>query len=107
MNLIRHHPYGGGYESPAARRGGSPSGPGPDRFHRFTHDRGGAPGRGRGFGRARGGGSGYGNSNANFGGYDQGLPQGTDGAYSFDNAPAQAAHFQNGNYSGGTPTSTQ
>jgi hypothetical protein len=88
--MNRHHPYGGGYESPSApRRGGPPTGPGPDR-HRFSQDRGGGPGRGRGFGRGRGG-AGYGNydANANYSSYDQGIPQGDQSSYSYDNGPAQ------------------
>jgi hypothetical protein len=100
--MNRHHPYGGGYESPSIRRGGSPSGPGPDRSHRFP-DRGGGPTRGRGFGRGRGG---YGNFDGSMshGAYDQGPPQGDNGAYSnyeATGATPQDPFYQNSGYGGG------
>lgn len=102
--MNRHHPYGGPYDSPAIRRGGSPSGPGPDRAHsRFSQDiRGGGPPRGRGgFGRGRGGYGGY-DGAAGHGAYDQGPPQGDVPPYNnYDNSP-QDSFYQNG-YSGGPP----
>ncbi len=33
--MSRHHPYGPPYDNFGPRRGGPPSGPGPDRYHRF------------------------------------------------------------------------
>lgn len=100
--MNRHHPYG---DSPMARRGGSPPGPGPERTHRFSDYRGGPPTRGRGYGRGRGGsgggaggGGGYGYyDNINYGAYDQGPPQG-DMGYS-RNAP-QDPYYQS-NYDAG------
>lgn len=106
--MNRHHPYSGGYETPPVRRGGSPSGPGPDRtHHRFSQDRGGGPSRGRGFGRGRGGGS-YGSSfdqSISHGGYDQAPSQADMGAYSnYDTAPpSQDPFYQNNGY-GGPPS---
>ncbi|KAH8110594.1 hypothetical protein DFH11DRAFT_1619149 [Phellopilus nigrolimitatus] len=76
--MNRHHPYVGMYEG--ARRGSSPSGPGPDRSHgRFFERGGGHPPRGRA--RGRGGhntGNHYGGSGPG-GGYGQ-------GAANFDSA---------------------
>ncbi|TFK41933.1 hypothetical protein BDQ12DRAFT_696506 [Crucibulum laeve] len=104
--MNRHHPYGGSFENIAApRRGGSPSGPGPDRTHRFQ-ERGGAPFRGRGgFGRGRGG---YGSfeGSMSHSGYDQGPPQGDMGPYSdYDQGAAQNPYYQNQNtnYPSGPP----
>lgn len=107
--MNRHHPYGagGGFESPAIRRGGSPSGPGPDRSHRYQ-DRGGAPTRGRGFGRGRGGyGSFDGSMNPNA--YDQGHPQGDMGAYNTyeAQAPPPNPYYQQSNNYGGAPPAAQ
>lgn len=80
--MNRHHPYGGSFESPSTRRGGSPSGPGPDRSHHRFQDRGGAPSRGRGFGRGRGGYNNYDNTTmSQHDPYDQGQSQGDMGAY--------------------------
>ncbi|EKM83987.1 hypothetical protein AGABI1DRAFT_96937 [Agaricus bisporus var. burnettii JB137-S8] len=71
--MNRHHPYGGSFEG--HRRGGSPSGPGPDRPHRFQErSSGGHRGRG-GFGRGRGGGR---NTGADYGSYDGGIQGGYD-----------------------------
>ncbi|KAJ7755061.1 hypothetical protein DFH07DRAFT_903996 [Mycena maculata] len=100
--MNRHHPYGGGsFESPM-RRGGPPSGPGPDRPQRFS-----AHNRGRGFGRGRGGGYG---GNASFdgsmsnGAYDQGPPADPSMTpYSNYEAPQQDPYFQNNNYGAGGP----
>lgn len=96
--MNRHHPYGGGgFEGPAVRRGGSPSGPGPDRSHRYQ-ERGGPPTRGRGgFGRGRGG---YGSFDGNMNQhdpYDQGHSQGDMGAYNNyeAQAPPQNTFYQN------------
>lgn len=89
--MNRHHPYGGSFESPGARRGGSPSGPGPDRSHRYQ-DRGGPPTRGRGFGRGRGG---YGSFDGNMSHndpYDQGNAQGDMGIYNNHEAQAGPQH---------------
>ncbi|CCM06265.1 uncharacterized protein FIBRA_08515 [Fibroporia radiculosa] len=108
--MNRHHPYGGPYTSPP-RRGGPPGGFGPDRSHRFS-DRGGPP-RGRGHGRGgRGaggnagagagapqGGSTYGGYEGNFGGFDQGPPQGDMGGYNnYESAPGQDPFYQNGSF---------
>jgi transcription initiation factor TFIID subunit 15 len=66
--MNRHHPYGSSFEG--HRRGGSPSGPGPDRQHRFQERSGGGY-RGRGgYGRGRGGGRS--NPGADYGPYDGG-----------------------------------
>ncbi|GLB35752.1 putative RNA recognition motif containing protein [Lyophyllum shimeji] len=94
--MNRHHPYGGSFEHPNPRRGGSPSGPGPDRSHRYT-DRGGPHTRGRGFGRGRGG---YGSFDGNMSQqdpYDQGRSQGDMGPYSTyeAQASAQSSYYQN------------
>jgi hypothetical protein len=111
--MNRHHPYGGGYDGPSPRRGGSPIGPGPDRSHRFAHERGGGANRGRGFGRGRGGGGGggggggYGNFDTNYTGYDQGIPQGDNGAFNYDNNLSQDSYYQNGNYPSGAPAHGQ
>ncbi|RDB29440.1 hypothetical protein Hypma_015966 [Hypsizygus marmoreus] len=101
--MNRHHPYGGSFESPVARRGGSPSGPGPDRSHRYQ-DRGGPPGRGRGFGRGRGGYSSFDGSMSHNDPYDQGHSQGDVGPYNNYEAqvPTQGSYYQN-NY--GAPPS--
>ncbi|KAF5384968.1 hypothetical protein D9615_001162 [Tricholomella constricta] len=95
--MNRHHPYGGGFESATARRGGSPSGPGPDRSHRYP-ERGGPPTRGRGFGRGRGGS--YGSFDGNMSQhdpYDQGHSQGDMPPYSNyeGQAPTQNSYYQN------------
>lgn len=96
--MNRHHPYGGSFESPM-RRGGSPSGPGPDRPQRFS-----APNRGRGFGRGRGGyGQGSFDGSMNSGAYDQG-PPGDMAPYNNYEAPAaQDPYYQNNNYGAGPP----
>ncbi|KAF7347475.1 Mei2 protein [Mycena venus] len=95
--MNRHHPYGGG--SFEMRRGGPPTGPGPDRPQRFS----GHNNRGRGFGRGRGGGYG-GNSfdgNMSNGAYDQGPPADPSMApYNNYEAPPQDPYFQN-NYGAG------
>ncbi|KAJ7508675.1 hypothetical protein B0H11DRAFT_2153090 [Mycena galericulata] len=91
--MNRHHPYGGG--SFEMRRGGPPTGPGPDRPQRFS-----AQNRGRGFGRGRGGYA----ANASFdgnmsnGAYDQGPPVDPSMApYSNYEAPVQDSYYQNQN----------
>ncbi|KAJ7109782.1 hypothetical protein C8R44DRAFT_262750 [Mycena epipterygia] len=100
--MNRHHPYGGG-GSFEMRRGGPPSGPGPDRPQRFS-----APNRGRGFGRGRGGG-GYGgnpsfDANMSNGAYDQGPPTDPSMApYSNYEAPPQDPYYQNNNYGAAPP----
>lgn len=102
--MNRHHPYGGAYESPVARRGGaSPLGPGPDRTHRFTQERGGAPTRGRGFGRGRGGYGNFDGGSMSSGAYDQGPPQGDMGVYSNYDTPAPSQDFYQSNYNSGPP----
>jgi transcription initiation factor TFIID subunit 15 len=96
--MNRHHPYGGSFESPVTRRGGSPSGPGPDRSHHRFQDRGGAPSRGRGFGRGRGYGGNY-DLNMSHDPYDQGQSQGDVGAYNSYEAQAGAQNsFYQSNY---------
>lgn len=103
--MNRHHPYGGPYDSPG-RRGGSPSGPGPDRsYPRFSQDmRGGGPPRGRGGfgGRGRGGYGGY-DGGIGHGAYDQGPPQGEMPPYNNYNSGPQEPFYQNGGYGGGPP----
>jgi hypothetical protein len=102
--MNRHHPYGGPYDSPATRRGGSPSGPGPDRSHtRFSQDSRGGPPRGRGgFGRGRGGYAGY-DGGLGHSAYDQAPPQSDTTAYNnYDSGP-QDPFYQNGGYGGGPP----
>lgn len=101
--MNRHHPYGGPYDSPA-RRGGSPSGPGPDRSHqRFSQDNRGGPPRGRGGGLGRGRGYGGYDAAPGHGAYDQGPPQGDVTPYnSYDNGP-QDPFYQNTGYSGPPP----
>ena len=92
--MNRHHPYGGSFEGQPSRRGGSPSGPGPDRSHRY-HDRGGGPPRGRGgFGRGRGGGYSSFDGNMSHDPYDQG--QGDMGGYdAYEGQPQQNSYYQN------------
>ncbi|KAH6916618.1 hypothetical protein BKA70DRAFT_1250059 [Coprinopsis sp. MPI-PUGE-AT-0042] len=75
--MNRHHPYGApSFEAGPPRRGGSPSGPGPDRSYRH-HERGGFRGGGGRGGGGGGGGPGYppyDNGNMSHG-YDQGSQQ--------------------------------
>lgn len=105
--MNRHHPYG--YDNPA-RRGGSPSGPGPDRYTRF--DRGGGPSRGRGGGRGRGG---YPNhdKNMNYGNYDSGPPQGDMSGYNnyedgyYNGPPYPMGGYNQGKYEGTLETGLQ
>lgn len=103
--MNRHHPYAAGpYDSPPVRRGGSPSGPGPDRAHtRFPQDRGGPP-RGRGgFARGRGGYGGY-DGGAGHGAYDQGPPPGDmPPPYTNYNDAPQDPFYQNDGYGGAPP----
>ncbi|KAJ7687420.1 hypothetical protein B0H17DRAFT_1070163 [Mycena rosella] len=97
--MNRHHPYGGGSFEAPMRRGGPPSGPGPDRPQRFA-----AQNRGRGFGRGRGayGGNASFDGNMSNGAYDQGPP--TDMApYSNYEAPPQDPYYQNNNYGAPPP----
>ncbi|KAG6901867.1 hypothetical protein C0995_007093 [Termitomyces sp. Mi166 len=102
--MNRHHPYGGGYDSQSARRGGSPSGPGPDRSHRYS-DRGGPGMRGRGFGRGRGG---YGSYDGNMSQHDPySSSQGDMGSYSNYDAPAAPQNYSYQNPYGGPYASPQ
>ncbi|KXN88923.1 Protein MEI2-like 2 [Leucoagaricus sp. SymC.cos] len=95
--MNRHHPYGGNFDG--HRRGGSPSGPGPDRAHRFQ-ERGGGGYRGRGgYGRGRAGGRGGGGE---YGVYEGGIPGGYDQGSDVDayneydsQAPPQNSFYQN------------
>ena len=93
-----HHPYGPPHDNFGPRRGGPPSGPGPDRYHRFD----GTP-RGRGFGRGRGRGS-FGGANHNFAGgpplYDQAPSQGSTGGYNnyTNSGPNQDSFYQNSGF---------
>lgn len=102
--MNRHHPYGGPYDGTPRRGGGSPSGPGPDRNHRFQDMRGGGPLRGRGgYGRGRGGYVGSFDGGLGHGAYDQGPPQGDIPPYNnYDNGP-QDTFYQNGGYGEGLP----
>ncbi|KAJ6623085.1 hypothetical protein B0H10DRAFT_2011098 [Mycena sp. CBHHK59/15] len=96
--MNRHHPYAGGSFDSQMRRGGSPSGLGPDRPQRFS-----APNRGRGFNRGRGGYGGHGNfdGSMNNGAYDQG-PQNDMAPYNnYEPPPVQDQYYQNNNYGGG------
>jgi transcription initiation factor TFIID subunit 15 len=97
--MNRHHPYG----DSGPRRAG-PSGPGPDRYHRFP-ERGGSTPR-RGGGRGRGGpyGSpGY-NSNMDYNSYDQGPPRPEmDPMYNSYDDPNQDPYYQGGRYDSGGP----
>ncbi|KAI0035125.1 hypothetical protein K488DRAFT_43981 [Vararia minispora EC-137] len=95
--MSRHHPYGGSpYEGSGFRRGGPPTGPGPDRHHHFD----GSP-RGRGGGRGGGGGGGGSGGSGPYDdgphdAYDQGPPQGDLGGY-------QDSYYQDSNgYDGGS-----
>lgn len=104
--MNRHHPYGGFEANNGMRRGGaSPSGPGPDRSHRYQ-DRGGPPNRGRGFGRGRGGYGSFDGNMSNRGGHDQAYPQADMGPYNNYEAqgPSQDPYHQNGSYGVGTPS---
>ncbi|KAF8079046.1 hypothetical protein FPV67DRAFT_1467314 [Lyophyllum atratum] len=94
--MNRHHPYGGSFDAGPARRGGSPSGPGPDRAHRYQ-GAGGPHARGRGFGRGRGGYGGFDGSMSQHDPYDQGPSPGDMGPYSNyeAQAPAQSSYYQN------------
>ncbi|KAJ7597346.1 hypothetical protein C8J56DRAFT_919800 [Mycena floridula] len=92
--MNRHHPYDNSGQN---RRGGS-GGPGPDRYNRYQ-DRGGGGGpRGRGGGaRGRGGYSGYDSNNnaGNYGGYNQGPPDGEmSGGYNNYEGPPQEVYYQ-------------
>ena len=100
--MSRHHPYGPPHDNNfGPRRGGPPSGPGPDRYHRFD-----GPPRGRGFGRGRGRGSFAGPTGPShdFASshpiYDQAPSQGNMGGYNnYDNsAPNQDSFYQNGGF---------
>ncbi|KAJ7024345.1 hypothetical protein C8F04DRAFT_159777 [Mycena alexandri] len=101
--MNRHHPYGGGsFESPM-RRGGPPSGPGPDRPQRFSaHNNINRGGRG-GF-RGRGGynSASFDGSMSN-GAYDQGPPTDPSMApYSnYETGPPQDPYYQSNNYGAG------
>ena len=95
--MSRHHPYGPQYDNFGPRRGGTPSGPGPDRYHRFD-----GPPRGRGFGRGRGRGS-FGGASQDFASsppiYDQAPSQGNMGGYSnYNSGPNQDSFYQNSGF---------
>jgi hypothetical protein len=97
--MSRHHPYGPSHDNNfGPRRGGPPSGPGPDRYHRFD-----GPPRGRGFGRGRGRGS-FAGASHDFASshpiYDQAPSQGNMGGYNnYDNSgPNQDSFYQNGGF---------
>lgn len=86
--MNRHHPYGGNFDS--HRRGGSPSGPGPDRGHRFQERTGGGY-RGRsGYGRGRGSGRG---GAGDYGSYDGGMHGGyANDMEAYNEYDSQASH---------------
>ncbi|KAG7099852.1 hypothetical protein E1B28_001659 [Marasmius oreades] len=88
--MNRHHPYGGGgYDG---QRGGSFSGPGPERHHRGGGRGRGNFGRGRGGGGGGSGGGGYGQSTGGGASYDGNM------SYSAYDQPQEDMNGYNSNY---------
>lgn len=101
--MNRHHPYSG-YDS-SGRRGGSPSGPGPERYNRFQ-DRGGGSHRGGRFSGGRGGGRGgyshYDKNMSSYAGYDPGPPSNEMTGYdNFDNGYHNGPQHSGGGFNQG------